>query len=498
MYTNHAQSFTVTDTRIISMRNLFISGIFTLLILCIAPVVALGQTGSCPALVASAIDAAGVECKGLERNQVCYGNIRVGATSVTDASDFVFETPGNLVNAADVRSLDLSPMNTASGEWGIVVLNLQANYADDSPLDNVNMILIGDVSFDAAAGAAAAGIDVTVPGGINVRTGPGTNFDVVTALGAGNTVRADGRNAAADWVRVTLPTGDLGWLYAPLVSIAGDVSSLPVVEGNDPAPLVSSGGFTPLQAFTMEARVLDALCDEAPSSGILIQSPGGAGPADLFPNGTRLTLQGTVFLQGGAGTLIVNVLDGGAQVEADGVAVYLPAGTRANVPTDLGTYQAVDAPVGPNGYNELAVANLPIVNLPEVMTVAPGMANFDIVAAVVDALNGTWELIPNEQTYACSSGQEITFGSATPVTLDVSVLGGRNVLAGDLEFTATNTRGVFTNQNTDTLNITYSRTLALAAPDLMEIRVTYDFSVAVNEWNCNDVVTIVNRYNRMG
>ena len=70
--------------------------------------------------------------------------------------------------------------------------------------------------------------------GINVRAGPGTDFPVVGGLGQGAQVRVLGRNEAGDWLQIQLPGGGRGWVFAPLLSLSGDVEALPVAGFDNP------------------------------------------------------------------------------------------------------------------------------------------------------------------------------------------------------------------------------------------------------------------------
>jgi uncharacterized protein YraI len=67
--------------------------------------------------------------------------------------------------------------------------------------------------------------------GLNVRAGPGTEFDIVGSLVLGNTATMRGRNEAADWIQIDTPQG-LGWIFAPLVETSVPIADLPVVAGN--------------------------------------------------------------------------------------------------------------------------------------------------------------------------------------------------------------------------------------------------------------------------
>jgi len=80
-------------------------------------------------------------------------------------------------------------------------------------------------SFPEGSGIPASTIKT-----INFRTGPGTGYGVISSLAGGTSVLAKGRNAASDWVFVSVGDQD-GWLYAQFVKLSsGVVSQLPVNE----------------------------------------------------------------------------------------------------------------------------------------------------------------------------------------------------------------------------------------------------------------------------
>lgn len=64
---------------------------------------------------------------------------------------------------------------------------------------------------------------------INVRAGPGTHYDGVGVLIAGQQAPALGRTPGGDWVKIAYPgaPGGVGWVYSPLVELVG---SVPIVE----------------------------------------------------------------------------------------------------------------------------------------------------------------------------------------------------------------------------------------------------------------------------
>lgn len=75
-------------------------------------------------------------------------------------------------------------------------------------------------------------------GQLNIRSGPGLDYNVVAQVYRNDTLGLTGRTADAAWLRVHLPlTGQEGWAAARFVSIGlGSIYDLPVVDGGTPPP----------------------------------------------------------------------------------------------------------------------------------------------------------------------------------------------------------------------------------------------------------------------
>jgi len=84
-------------------------------------------------------------------------------------------------------------------------------------------------SADEAPGA------YVVTGRLNVRTGPGVAFAVVTRLDQWQTMTLLARNAAASWVNIRLPNGLEGWVNAYYIRASIAIVNLPVA-GTNPMP----------------------------------------------------------------------------------------------------------------------------------------------------------------------------------------------------------------------------------------------------------------------
>lgn len=79
--------------------------------------------------------------------------------------------------------------------------------------------------------AAQAEVVATAFQTINVRSGPGTQFEIVGQLAEGDIVPVNGRESEESrWYRVTLPDGQEGWVSSYTVMLDTPPDDIPVVE----------------------------------------------------------------------------------------------------------------------------------------------------------------------------------------------------------------------------------------------------------------------------
>ena len=101
----------------------------------------------------------------------------------------------------------------------------------------------------------------------------------------------------------------------------GDVSITTAVEEGD--------DYNPMQAFYLRTGIGDAACDEAPESGMLVQTPDGIGEVSFNVNGVDVAMGSTVMFQAEEeGDMVVSTLEGSAVVEVDESLYPVVAGTR--------------------------------------------------------------------------------------------------------------------------------------------------------------------------
>src|SRR5205085_2530587 len=85
------------------------------------------------------------------------------------------------------------------------------------------------------------GVVGTMKSNVNVRTGPGANYPVIGQLRKGDQVPLIGASADLAWYVINFRQQN-GWISASLVTVFGDVRTLPVIPP-PPTPIPSA---TPL------------------------------------------------------------------------------------------------------------------------------------------------------------------------------------------------------------------------------------------------------------
>lgn len=181
---------------------------------------------------------------------------------------------------------------------------------------------------------------------INVRTGPGTAYPVLTTLGADSRVEIVGRSPASDWWQVVYATSGTGWLYAPLVEVEGSTAAVAVVV-NIPAPPptatpspVAPVAVAPTAALAAQPAdpapmpAVPAIAEPTPTVPTAPAVPAAAGPDfrvvgkrlwDVYENGGSLF--GDSVTCGEKRQLVVVVVDAQGN-RLNGVAVQAEYGAR--------------------------------------------------------------------------------------------------------------------------------------------------------------------------
>jgi uncharacterized protein YraI len=61
-----------------------------------------------------------------------------------------------------------------------------------------------------------------------MRSGPGTNYKVLVLLAEGQEVDVLGRDEAGEWLKISLDSGEEGWVAAEFIDVDVAVEALPI------------------------------------------------------------------------------------------------------------------------------------------------------------------------------------------------------------------------------------------------------------------------------
>lgn len=92
-------------------------------------------------------------------------------------------------------------------------------------------------SLPIEGGLPSGGNAVVNTGALNVRSGPGIGFGVVTSLYNGTNLTLIARNWDGSWVKVVIANGTQGWVNSRLISTTISIFSLPLDSSVTPAPV---------------------------------------------------------------------------------------------------------------------------------------------------------------------------------------------------------------------------------------------------------------------
>lgn len=299
----------------------WITTLITPLIATIA--IAQSPIGACTAMVQQALSVANSACSMTQRNELCYGNIFGEVTPLESSAQLAFHAVGDVVSLYQVRSLELSPLDALNSLWGVALMQVQANLPDTLPGQNITFLMFGDVSIE-DTGYTQTGIMAAALQTVNVRSWPSTEGRVLGTIPYGSAVEATGRwvSETGDvWLRISYVDRVIrtGWVYGNLFDVA--FNDVPLVDG-------TSRVLNPMQAFYFRPGIGQTTCNEAPASGMLVQTPSGVGMVNFSVNGVDVALGSTALItMEGTERMHIALLEGRSMVSAGGVHRYLVPGT---------------------------------------------------------------------------------------------------------------------------------------------------------------------------
>lgn len=159
--------------------------------------------------------------------------------------------------------------------------------ADDAYISpNVSISSLPVVDSASAPSSSATALVAT--GALNVRSGPGVTYSVLTVASQGQTVILLGRNANSSWAKIRLGNGTEGWVNASLITPSVSISSLPLADSpaapEPPVPVApgavlslrSGPGFSyPVTGSVYQGLQVNAVGRNANSTWIKVQLSDG-------------------------------------------------------------------------------------------------------------------------------------------------------------------------------------------------------------------------------
>jgi hypothetical protein len=268
---------------------------------------------SCENLLTRAIQTIQNSCNGLTPGNAC--------------------TPsGSTIALADVNTLQTSALDLKASQWDSALIQIPAG---DQP---IALALFGGAAITNTTHPAVPTpepLTATNKTGynVNLRQGPGKDFDLAGFFGWDKTANVDGRSTDGKWLRLQTNAG-FAWIASELVSLNGDANKLPVL----------SGDANPMQQFTLNTPE-ESACG-AGAAGLLV-SHAGTDDVGLQVNGASLTFDvATLLLHASPNNnLEIYVIDGAAGVDADGQKITAKQGETAEVA--LGGADGLEASAAP-------------------------------------------------------------------------------------------------------------------------------------------------------
>ena len=130
------------------MRKFTLQTICLFILIGVIQVAVIAQDNTCLNTVEAAFAQVGNLCDNMERNSACYGAdaVEVETFASIDTSGF-FAAPGDRTELSLLSEIVPQPLNTETGEFGIGILNLQANVPNSLPGQGVIFVLAGNTRF---------------------------------------------------------------------------------------------------------------------------------------------------------------------------------------------------------------------------------------------------------------------------------------------------------------------------------------------------------------
>lgn len=293
---------------------------FALLILSLVVGIIVAQDVlQCDELIENFLEELDENCSEFDMNNACYGlnTLTAEFLNADDLPQDYFTKPADIAELLEMSNMTTTVFDPDEPEWGIAVLNIQANIPNTIPGQAVKVLLMGGMELENGvepdeAFISERSVSLTLAENGVVRYFPRSDSDFVQNIPTGADILADARSTNGLWVRVAYD--DIpGWIA---VSTLEDSSRDRLVG----LPMIDEDTQSPMQSFYFETGISQARCREAPTI-LVVQGPEDY-EVDITANGAQIRIGSTIILRTN-----INAGDDSASMEVvtlSGVARVFP------------------------------------------------------------------------------------------------------------------------------------------------------------------------------
>ena len=161
----------------------------------------------------------------------------------------------------------------ASGSWYQILFAESAAGQGWARAEFVQVDSPEKIPLTGGASAAGAAVSGLVSQRINVRKGPGTEFELLGELNSNDLVFITGRDAGGTWLQIEYASAadGTGWVTAQFIK-TGNIESLPLIGGTQPAATQAAGVSTPTPGANIRTAVQDGDTLQAPQGAAVFSS----------------------------------------------------------------------------------------------------------------------------------------------------------------------------------------------------------------------------------
>lgn len=321
-------------------------------------------TLQCATLFQVAVETAHEACDDMQINIACYGHSLVTASPFPQAEAFQFQMIGDVIDIAQIASLETEAEDIDDAIWGVARIDVEA-FSPNSPHNTLTMLMFGDVEItnnfepDELTGV------VNATRNVNVRRIPSPDAVILGIVESDARVIIVGRNADSSWLRVRSEDFE-GWLLQNFITFDNDEQHEDIIAALPDVNQVEEAYYGSMQSFFMRSEQGESGCEDLPQSGLIAQAHDKE-QINIDVNDVSIGFNSTIHLQTRTQQdityLFISVLEGDAFITSQNRTQLVQRGQAITIKLDeMGA--ADDVPSTAIPFNVSTMNALPVTLLP--------------------------------------------------------------------------------------------------------------------------------------